>query len=104
MRCADSRRLDRCLDRFERQLPPAAARGVQRLRAPGARIVRVPSGVLLVVGGVFGFLPVLGFWMLPLGLLLLALDVPVLRRPSGRALVWGERRWTTWRRGRGGGE
>src|SRR5215467_15648034 len=29
-------------------------------------------------GGVFGFLPVLGFWMFPLGLVLLADDVPPL--------------------------
>jgi hypothetical protein len=33
-----------------------------------------------MVGGVFGFLPVLGFWMLPLGLALIALDLPPLRK------------------------
>ena len=32
--------------------------------------------LLLMVGGVFGFLPVLGFWMLPLGLAFIALDIP----------------------------
>ncbi|HVI16347.1 MAG TPA: hypothetical protein VM822_26200 [Pseudolabrys sp.] len=37
-------------------------------------------------GGVFGFLPVLGFWMLPIGLALLAQDVPPMRRPMARAL------------------
>jgi len=30
------------------------------------------------------FLPVLGFWMLPLGLALLAPELPFLRGPSGR--------------------
>jgi hypothetical protein len=37
-------------------------------------------GVLLMVGGVFGFLPILGFWMLPLGVAFIALDVPPARR------------------------
>ena len=33
-----------------------------------------------MVGGVFGFLPVLGFWMLPLGAALIALDLPFTRK------------------------
>ena len=44
---------------------------------PGVRTV---IGVLFMLGGVFGFLPVLGFWMLPLGLAFIALDVPPARR------------------------
>ena len=36
--------------------------------------------LLFVAGGIFGFLPVLGFWMVPVGLVLIALDVPPLRR------------------------
>ncbi|MDF1801869.1 hypothetical protein [Thalassovita sp.] len=39
---------------------------------PGLRLV---LGLLLMLGGVFGFLPVLGFWMVPLGLAVAALDV-----------------------------
>ena len=45
-------------------------------------------GVVLCIGGVLGFLPILGFWMLPLGLALIALDIPALRR---RLLAWLER-------------
>lgn len=41
--------------------------------APGLRSV---LGLLLMVGGVFGFLPVLGFWMFPLGVAFVAMDVP----------------------------
>ncbi len=32
-----------------------------------------------MVGGVFGFLPILGFWMLPLGAAFIALDIPFMR-------------------------
>jgi len=47
-----------------------------------------------------GFLPVLGFWMVPLGLLLLALDVALLRRPTARTIVTGEHLWGRLRRAR----
>ena len=33
-----------------------------------------------MIGGVFGFLPILGFWMFPLGLALVIADFPPLRR------------------------
>ena len=49
-----------------------------RLRLPFG--LRTVLGLMLMLGGVFGFLPVLGFWMFPLGLVLVALDVPPLRR------------------------
>lgn len=39
-------------------------------------------GLLLIFAGVFGFLPILGFWMIPLGIAVAALDI----RPLGRAL------------------
>lgn len=52
---------------------------------PGVRSV---LGALLIVGGVFGFLPILGFWMIPLGGALIALDIPPLRR---RLLSWLDR-------------
>ena len=55
-------------------------RAVAWARARLPRGVRTLIGVLLVVGGVFGFLPVLGFWMIPLGLALIALDIPPLSR------------------------
>ena len=49
---------------------------------PGLRLV---LGVLLMIGGVFAFLPVLGLWMLPLGFAIAALDVvPILRWLRGR--------------------
>lgn len=47
-------------------------------------IVRSFVGILFMIGGIFGFLPVLGFWMLPLGLALIALDLPPLRKSIER--------------------
>ena len=46
--------------------------------------VRTLIGVLFMVGGVFGFLPILGFWMLPLGAAFVALDIPLTRRRIDR--------------------
>ena len=91
-------RLDRYFARFERRLPDRVARTLRRLWHPAAWPVRVPAGLLLIVGGVFGFLPVLGFWMIPLGLILLARDIPLLARPIGAALVRLHRRWPRRRR------
>jgi hypothetical protein len=39
---------------------------------PGLRLV---AGIVLIGGGILGFLPVLGFWMVPLGIAVAALDV-----------------------------
>jgi hypothetical protein len=46
-----------------------------------------------MVGGVFSILPVLGLWMLPLGLVLIAQDIPFLRRPMARLIAWINDRW-----------
>ena len=56
---------DLMLKRSERYLPP---------------IVRGLLGFMLMLLGALGFLPILGFWMIPLGLALLATDIPPFRR------------------------
>jgi purine-cytosine permease-like protein len=75
--------------------------GVARLRfgnktigLPRSRIVRIGLGVLLIIGGMLGFLPILGFWMIPLGMIVLAEDFPVVRRWNRRAAVAIKRWWT----------
>ena len=85
MTAADAR-LDRQFERIGRQVP--ATRGfLDWVRRPGLWLVRVPLAILAILGGIFSFLPILGIWMLPLGLLLLAVDIPALRRPVGDAIV-----------------
>ncbi|MFD1252024.1 MULTISPECIES: hypothetical protein [Devosia] len=93
-------RLNRLFDRLERRVPRTAAGWLANVRRPEARWVRIPLGILLVLGGIFSFLPVLGIWMLPLGLLLLALDLIFLQGPVNMAILRGSRKWTTWQRSR----
>jgi hypothetical protein len=96
----DQQRLNHQLDRLGQKLPSWAARSLQWLRKPSSRWVRLPAGFLLVLGGIFSILPLLGLWMLPLGLLLLVQDVPFLRRPTRQALTCIERRWRRYKRRR----
>lgn len=51
---------------------------------PRSRFWRIVIGLFLLIGGILGFLPVLGFWMIPLGLIVLAIDIPMIRRFSHR--------------------
>ncbi|MCK1394258.1 hypothetical protein [Bradyrhizobium sp. 1] len=84
------------LDKLVHRLPPRVGDTVSYLLKPSSRWVRIPSGALLVVGGVFSFLPVLGIWMLPLGLALLAEDVPALRASRSKVFDWIERKKPHW--------
>ncbi|MBV1829298.1 hypothetical protein HNW77_00315 [Komagataeibacter sp. AV436] len=84
------------LERLLRRLPARGEQAMRWLLQPGRVILRGIMGGLLIVGGVFSFLPVLGVWMLPLGIILLAEDVPFLRRLSARMLAWIERRHPNW--------
>jgi hypothetical protein len=59
---------------------------------PRSRIFRLIIGVALILGGLLGFLPILGFWMIPLGLLILSVDLPIVRRLRRRLEVWWGRR------------
>jgi len=54
---------------------------------PKMRSRRVVLGVALVCGGILGWLPILGFWMLPLGLFILSYDSPRIRRMRRRIEV-----------------
>ena len=89
--------LRRAFKHLEREVPGSVGRQIRNLRHPNARWIRIPVGILFILGGVFSFLPLLGIWMLPLGLLLVAYDVPFLRRPVGRFTIWSARRWASFR-------
>lgn len=90
--------LDRQFEQVEQRLPTTMARFVRWLRQPSSRWFRIPAAVLLIVAGFIGFLPILGFWMIPLGLLLIAQDIPFLRRPIARLLAWSVAKLDAWKR------
>ena len=60
----------------------------RRYPMPGTRGGRIGLGAALVVGGVFGFLPVLGFWMIPLGGLVLSREIHAIRRIRRQMVIW----------------
>ena len=84
--------LDDQLDRLERVCPVYLAKPLHFLRKPSMYWPRMVGGVLLIIGSFFWFLPVLGLEMLPIGLMLIALDVPFLRKPVARMIAWCEER------------
>ncbi len=90
--------LQRRLDKAERYLPGILGERVAHLRRPSASWLRVPLGVLLVLGGLLSILPVLGIWMLPLGLVLLALHVALLSGRRRACSSSNERLWNRFAR------
>lgn len=90
--------LDQAYEGLEQEVPDRVARAIRWLRNPESRWVRLPVGTLLIISGFFGFLPILGFEFIPLGLLLIAQDVPVLRKPVGKLTLWLEQKWVNLRK------
>jgi len=55
--------------------------GERSIALPRSRALRITLGVVLVLAGALGgWLPILGFWMVPLGLIVLSVDIPAVRR------------------------
>jgi hypothetical protein len=72
------------LEHLQGHLPDWAAGVMRKTMEPSAKWIRMPVGIALMTGGTLGFLPILGFWMLPFGLALIARDVPFMRPPLAR--------------------
>ena len=87
------RKFDRLLARLQARLPDRAGRAMAWLISPSASLLRLPLAMLFIIGGIFSFLPVLGVWMLPLGILLIAVDVALVRRWVVKIWPWVESRW-----------
>jgi hypothetical protein len=86
-------KIDGYFEAVYRRVPAGISRFIRWLREPSSFAVRFFVAILLIAGGIFSFLPILGIWMLPLGLLLIAQDVPALQKPLVAALMWTEARW-----------
>ena len=91
------RELDRYLGAIGRYLPAWFCGTVIWLRKPSRVLARIAVALSLVAGGLLSFLPVLGLWMLPLGLIIISQDLPFLQRPLLRTFQWADRKWKGWR-------
>ena len=76
--------LNRYFQMIDRRVPISVTQFIRWLRMPSSFAVRLVIAILLILGGIFSFLPVLGIWMLPLGLLL--------QKPLVAAFAWVERK------------
>jgi hypothetical protein len=78
--------------------------GSFRVRLPRSVAGRRVLGAGLVAGGALSFLPVLGIWMLPLGLVVLSADSKSVRRLRRRSDVVVMRWWRAKQRKAGPGK
>ncbi len=85
--------LNRYFEMIDRRVPTRVSEFIRWLRKPSSFPARLACAALFILGGIFSFLPVLGIWMLPLGLMLIAQDVPLLQKPLVRVLAWIEAKW-----------
>jgi 4-alpha-glucanotransferase len=88
----DAQKLDAIVEKYADKIPRPLGHFIRWVRKPQLRWLRLLVGVLFVLLGFVGFLPILGFWMVPLGLIILAQDSKWLRRPTLGAITWLERK------------
>jgi hypothetical protein len=84
---------DERIARLNTKLPGRLQSSVLWLQEPSRRWTRMGAATLFILGGVFSILPVLGLWMLPVGLALMSQDVPQMKPPLERSARWIERMW-----------
>ena len=96
-RKAARRELEQYVDAICSRLPGWACHTLVWLRQPSRWAARIVAAFLLLLGGLLAFLPVLGLWMLPLGLIVIAQDLPFLQQPLLRAFRWADHRSKAWR-------
>jgi len=68
------------------------SRWLHRIKNHPNQLLRLTVAILLIIGGLLWFLPVLGLWMLPLGLVLLFARSPAYWRLRRRYVVWRRER------------
>ena len=95
---------DRRRKRFERQVS-ALIRALPKSRfllesgsGDLGRVLRLFAATVLIAGGLLAFLPGFGLWMIPIGLVMLAVDIPVLRPVVASMVIRMRRLYAKWRR------
>jgi hypothetical protein len=89
--------LETAYTELEAELAAPFRRALRGVRSPEMKWVRRAVGAAFIAGGCMAFLPVLGLELLPIGLLLVAEDVPVLRDPTARAVLWMLQVWRSFK-------
>ena len=69
-------------------MPRSIKLGSYTFELPDWAPARIAIGVLLIICGLLGFLPVLGFWMIPLGVAVLSYDIPRVRLFRQKVSAW----------------
>lgn len=77
---------------------PSIRFGSRTIRLPRSRAARTALGGGFILFGAVGFLPIVGFWMIPVGALILSADSPTVRRWNRRTTVKVLRWWHAFRR------
>lgn len=85
--------LRRAFAGLEREAPHWMVRHIRWLHSPKSRKYRIPLGLFLIACGTVGFLPIVGYEFIPLGLLVLAQDIRCLRKPVGKMVLWLLSKW-----------
>jgi hypothetical protein len=70
-------------------MPPRIIKiGSYSYELPAGAPARIAIGIGLILCGFLGFLPVLGFWMIPLGIAVLSYDIPRVRLFRQKVMAW----------------
>ena len=77
------------------EVPAYVRLGRRKIPVPRTKLMRTVVGTSIVVFGVLPGLP--GVAAVPVGMTILSVDYPHLRRHRRRITVWGGRRWQRWR-------
>lgn len=82
-------KLDHAVDDLEHEVPGKAKRFIEWARSDRARWVRIPIAlVLIAVGILLPYMPIVGVEDIVIGLLLLSYDIPFLRKPMAALIEW----------------
>lgn len=67
--------------------------GEHEIPLPNWKPLRIALGIAFILGGMFAILPVLGLWMIPVGVFILSIDLPPVRRFRRRMFAWYGHSW-----------
>lgn len=58
---------------------------------PKTKAMRLLLGGSFILMGIVGFLPIVGYWQIPVGIMILSIDLPLMRRFRRKFVTWWSR-------------